>query len=64
MIYFQVKRNNDLDCIIKIDEDADIHQMFDMFYSQLLALGFTFGTIQDKIMHDADLMSSSKLNDD
>lgn len=64
MIHFQVTRNNDLDYTIKVDEDADIHQMFDIFYSQLFALGFTFNTIQDKIMHDADLMSPCKLNDD
>jgi hypothetical protein len=53
MIHFQVTRNDDLYHTIKIHEDSDIEQMFDVFYSQLLALGFTFGTIQQKIINDA-----------
>lgn len=53
MIHFQVTRNNDLKHEITVHEDVDIDQLFDVFYSQLLALGYTFGTIQDKIINDS-----------
>jgi hypothetical protein len=53
MIHFQVTRNNDLKHEVTVHEDIDIDELFDIFYSQLLALGYTFGTIQDKIMNDS-----------
>jgi hypothetical protein len=36
-----------------VHEDIDIDELFDIFYSQLLALGYTFGTIQEKIINDS-----------
>lgn len=53
MIHFQVTRNNDLKHEVTVHEDVDIDQLFDVFYSQLLALGYTFGTIQEKIINDS-----------
>jgi hypothetical protein len=53
MIHFQVTRNNDLKHQVTVHEDANIDQLFDIFYSQLLALGFTFGSIEEKIINDA-----------
>jgi hypothetical protein len=53
MIHFQVTRNNDLKHEVTVHEDIDIDELFDIFYSQLLALGYTFGTIQDKIINDS-----------
>jgi len=59
MIHFQVTRNNELKHQVTVHEGADIEQMFDVFYSQLLALGFTFGTIQQKIINDAAHIKST-----
>jgi hypothetical protein len=53
MIHFQVTRKNDLKHEVTVHEDIDIDELFDIFYSQLLALGYTFGTIQDKIINDS-----------
>ena len=53
MIHFQVTRNNDLKHEVTVHEDIDIDELFDIFYSQLLALGYTFGTIQEKIINDS-----------
>ncbi len=53
MIHFQVTRNNDLKHEVTVHEDVDIDELFDIFYSQLLALGYTFGTIQEKIINDS-----------
>jgi hypothetical protein len=56
MIHFQVTRNNDLKHEVTVHEDIDIDELFDIFYSQLLALGYTFGTIQEKIINDSHLI--------
>jgi hypothetical protein len=53
MIHFQVTRNNYLKHEVTVHEDIDIDELFDIFYSQLLALGYTFGTIQEKIINDS-----------
>jgi hypothetical protein len=53
MIHFQVTRNNDLKHEVTVHEDIDIDELFDIFYSQLLALGYKFGTIQGKIINDS-----------
>lgn len=56
MIHFQVTRNNDLKHEVTVHEDIGIDELFDIFYSQLLALGYTFGTIQDKIINDSEVV--------
>jgi hypothetical protein len=57
MIHFQVTRNNELKHQVTVHEGANIDQLFDVFYSQLLALGFTFGSIQEKIIDDATVIN-------
>jgi hypothetical protein len=57
MIHFQVTRNNELKHQVTVHEDVNIDQLFDVFYSQLLALGFTFGSIQEKIIDDATVIN-------
>jgi hypothetical protein len=56
MIHFQVTRNNELKHQVTVHEDVNIDQLFDVFYSQLLALGFTFGSIEEKIINDATVI--------